>query len=289
MTTNANHPGTQPHLDAIDPIVKTAVGAGESERPQVLVCCPLAIEFECVKDELKRLSREHDPLKRKLLLQKPDLAKFVPSVSRVSSIEGIDLPNLRCQIFTRTYFLIQSGLGRSTAENALRLAWNVEQVWLIGFAGGLDPSLKAGDTIEPKGVLRNGEMTGLSPVGLVENTRFLLTVEDSVTTPLKKAVLNEMFDCAAVDMEAKDLALACEFQGIPFHTARAISDGADEALPKELAAVILPSGDLSMMRLAWSVMKKPTLVVALYRLWKNSRKAKEGLRLITRRLVEKLA
>ena len=90
-------------------------------------------------------------------------------------------------------------------------------------------------------------------------------------------------------MEAFAVGRICEEHGKPFHTARAISDAADEEFPTELFGIIRPSGNLSIMRLAGAVLKKPTLVKPLYRLWKNSRKAKEGLRLITRRLVEKLA
>jgi hypothetical protein len=283
-------PRTKAKLDPVDPAAKTAVGAAEGDRPRVLICCPLAIEFECVKDELTKLAREHEPLKQELIARAPTLAAFVRARSQLYVLKELDLPNVICRIFTRSYLVIQTGLGRITAESAIPHIRGVDEVWLIGFAGALDPALAVGDVVEPSKVVseRTNE-TQLQPVGLATNTAPLVTAVEVVSTPTRKAVLKDIFKCAAVDMEANDLALTCDLHCIPFHTARSISDAADETFPKELNGIIKPNGDLSMSRLAWAVIKKPTLVGPLFRLWKNSRKAKEGLRLITRRLIEKLA
>jgi hypothetical protein len=283
-------PPTKAKLDPVDPSVETAVGAAEGDRIRVLICCPLEVEFECVKQELMKLARKHEPFKQELIGKAPSLAAFIRARSQLYVLKELDFPNVICQIFTRTYLVIQSGLGGITAESAIDHIRSADEVWLIGFAGALDPSLRVGDLIEPaKVVSQKAYEVQLQPVGLTTNTAPLVTAVDVASTPSKKSVLRDIFRCAAVDMEASDLALACDFQCIPFHTARAISDAADETFPEELNGIILSSGDLSMKRLAWAVLKKPTLVGPLFRLWKNSRKAKDGLRLIVRRLVEKLA
>jgi adenosylhomocysteine nucleosidase len=316
MTSNANHAETQPWLDPVDPIVETAVGAEMERKPHLLVCCPLAVEFECVRDELRKLwSLARFGIESKVL--NPALAPLYEQLSKLDSefeaafpeaaarlpdeidaqvalepMPGLDFPNLTCHLKKKKLLVIQSGLGRRTERTASRLLGNFSQVWLIGFAGSLEPSLIVGDVIEPKSVASSARIDDLIEVttsGICVNNRPLATAAELVSTPAEKQALHDATKCSAVDMEAYDLACLCRVRGIAFHTARAISDGADEAIPRELEGVVLPSGDMSMKKLCWALLKKPSLISTLNPLWRNSKKAKEGLRLITRRLVEKLA
>jgi len=266
-----NQPETQPRLDAVDPIVKTALATATPERPDVLICCPLAEEFLCVRNELrKRANRVPSP---------PYLIS-----TRYHAVFEVGL---------HVFWLVQSGLGAKSCNMAQELLKAIEPdaFCLIGFAGALDRSFLVGDVVEPAVVRTPSSSRSVmpAPLGLTTSTETMVTASKIAATPAEKTRLRDEFQASVVDMEAFAVGRVCEEHGIPFHTARSISDAADEEFPKELNGIILPNGDLSMKRLIWAMMKKPTLVKPLYRLWKNSRKAKEGLRLITRRLVEKLA
>jgi nucleoside phosphorylase len=276
-----NQPKTQPRLDAVDPIVKTAVAADINGSHCVLLLCPLAEEYLCVRGELTRHMLEDANRRGEMLrLRMPMRMWHEP-------------PRNALRFFGETSFVVvQSGIGKRTLQFLEGFPeLHFKAVCLLGFAGALDPSLKVGDTIEPEHLRdgQYGDRVALNPIGVADRHEGIVTINDIASTPTDKRSLRRQFDCYAVDMEAFPLAKACEAHGIPFHTARSISDAADEEFPKELNGVILPFGDLSIKRLIWAVMKKPTLVKPLYRLWKNNRKAKDGLRLITRRLVEALA
>jgi hypothetical protein len=306
-------PPTKAELDPVDPSVKTAVAAGMEGRLTVLVCCPMAIEYKCVVEELTNLwmfaRRSNEQTKRNPQLAAIDrelkeLLSTLPETSsqivpdqidpshELTALAGLEIPNISCRLHRKTILIIQSGLGRGTTNNASQLVWNFDRVWLIGFAGALDPSLSVGDIVEPSSVHSINPVDApivLAPVGVYLLSPPMVTSSEPLATPFDKASLLAKSQCAAVDMEAYGLAKVCQVYGKSFHTARAISDDASDAFPKELNGILLPSGDLSIWRLVVAMLKKPTLLRPLLRLWNNSKRAKTSLRLITRRLVEQLA
>ncbi len=90
-----------------------------------------------------------------------------------------------------------------------------------GFAGGLDPKLKLGDTVAAE-----------FPA---PGTRRLISRPHPVETPAEKAALHRETGAQAVDMESEAIAAACGAAGIPMLAVRAISDPADTALPVPFA------------------------------------------------------
>jgi len=188
--------------------------------------------------------------------------------------------------------LVQTGLGANTARCVANLIvdHDPDLVCLLGFAGGLDPSLLTGDTVEG-GVVwsaETGEVVVPVPLGVAARMKELLSTKIIVESPEAKAELFRRHGCAAVEMEAFEVGKVCEAHGKSWMTARAISDASNEAFPKELGGIVKPSGDLSLLSLGVAVVKTPSLVVPLYRLYGNSRKAKQGLQYIVLKLVKVL-
>jgi nucleoside phosphorylase len=300
-------PRTKARLDPVDPLSETAVAAEMTPHSTVLICCPLAHEFECVKEELKSLwvaarnkrelserFPEFAAMEKRLLEKESELPREdkIDAAHELTSLPGLNLPNVTCRLTRKKLVVVQSGLGSRTYETASRLISDFDRVCLIGFAGALDPSLLVGDVIEPRAVhsIDQDELPiPVTKIGIYLASKPIVTSNEIISSPADKADLFNKSGCAAVDMEAFQLARLCQSNGKPFHTARAISDAADDLFPKDLNGVILPSGELSKTRLAWAVIRNPTtLIRPLFRLWGNSREAERGLRLIVCRLVESL-
>ncbi len=84
-----------------------------------------------------------------------------------------------------------------------------------GFAGGLDPRLRTGDTV--------ADDFSRPPV--------VLSRRDPVETTAGKESLFRETGARVVDMETDALAAVCGPAGVPLVAVRAVSDTADEALP----------------------------------------------------------
>jgi adenosylhomocysteine nucleosidase len=103
---------------------------------------------------------------------------------------------------------------------------------LIGVAGGLDPSLKVGDTVLASAALDEaGRRAGCTIIPLPgAAVGPMLTVGRALYTPAEKAAYRD-FGALAVEMEAYPLAAWAAERGLPFVHARVILDPFDETLP----------------------------------------------------------
>jgi nucleoside phosphorylase len=118
--------------------------------------------------------------------------------------------------------LVHHGIGAKATETTLApvLAdrpWT--RVFSSGFAGGLDPALRAGDLVH--------EALDRRAPGKVT----LLSVDRPVETVQEKARLFAETGASAVDMESDTIARLCRAAGIPGEIHRVISDPADTPLP----------------------------------------------------------
>ena len=117
--------------------------------------------------------------------------------------------------------IIHTGIGPASAERALRELLTYEsprRVISAGFAGGLDPALRAADTL-----------TADFPTPLIFSKAIPLE------TPAEKIAAFRGTGARIVDMETGTIGAACAAAGIPLTTVRAVSDAADEALPVPFA------------------------------------------------------
>lgn len=124
-----------------------------------------------------------------------------------------------------------------------------------GVCGALDPSLRPGDLVLPRAVLRPGG--ACLAVDAAAHARVLARVERAAVgalatvpavaaTPEAKAALRERTGAVAVDMESAIIAATAGRAGFSALVVRAVSDRADEALPLELLPIVGADGRLSL-------------------------------------------
>jgi adenosylhomocysteine nucleosidase len=126
------------------------------------------------------------------------------------------LPAWRGIIDETEVTVVHTGIGPAAAERVIREVIQREKpckVISAGFAGGLDPALRVGDTL------------------VSESASAILSREIPLETPEQKAAAFRETGARLVDMETAVIAAACTAAGIPFVAVRAVSDSADEPLP----------------------------------------------------------
>jgi adenosylhomocysteine nucleosidase len=190
--------------------------------------------------------------------------------------------------------LVVSGMGGDLAAPAARhlIEAGVSALLSFGFAGGLDPALRAGRVVLPSEVISregarrptcsewrrrlNRAIAELEPVGGT-----LLSTAGPVATVEEKAALFRDTGAAAVDMESLAIAHVAAAHDIPFMAVRVIVDGAGDALPRTVAAAGR-SGQLSVLRLIGRLVATPKDLVGLLRLSRRYRAATRSLAAVAR-------
>ncbi len=127
------------------------------------------------------------------------------------------LPAWRGSIGKVSVTVIHTGIGPASAGSAIRELLSLEKprrVISAGFAGGLDPALRAGDTLSAD-----------FPTPLIFSKAIPLE------TPAEKIAAFRETGARIVDMETDIIGAACAAAGIPLTAVRAVSDTADESLP----------------------------------------------------------
>ena len=117
--------------------------------------------------------------------------------------------------------VIHTGIGPASAERAIRELLTHEKprrVISAGFAGGLDPALRAGETL-----------TADFPTTLIFSKAIPLE------TPAEKIAAFRETGARIVDMETDIIGAACAGAGVPLTAVRAVSDTAGEWLPVPFA------------------------------------------------------
>jgi len=113
--------------------------------------------------------------------------------------------------------VIHTGIGPASATAAMHELLKCEKprrVISAGFAGGLDPALRPGDTL-----------------AVEFPTRLILSKADPLETPAEKVAAFRETGARIVDMESDVIGASCAAAGIPLTSVRAVSDPADESLP----------------------------------------------------------
>lgn len=116
-----------------------------------------------------------------------------------------------------TVIVIHTGIGPASAERAIRELLAHEKprkVISAGFAGGLDPAMRVGDTL-------TADFPG-API---------LSRATPIETPAEKIAAFRETGARLVDMETATIADACGNAGVPLVSVRAVSDSADQFLP----------------------------------------------------------
>ncbi|WP_324617432.1 phosphorylase family protein [Microvirga alba] len=148
----------------------------------------------------------------------------------------------------------------------------------FGIAGGLDPTLVAGDAVVSSGVVAVGARWAAHP-GIVQDwarclsrsrRRVILAeiagVDAPALTPTDKATLRSATGAAAVDMESHIAAAFAAAHGIPFAAIRTICDPADRALPLFVGEALHPSGSINLKAILTEAVRSPMQLATLPRL-----------------------
>ena len=157
----------------------------------------------------------------------------------------------------------------------------------FGLCGGLDPALVPGDLIvgtavsfgqerietDPAWTARLGRDLSPARTGLVAGS------EAIVATARAKAALRRSTQALAADMESHRVARAAAAAGVPFAIVRAVSDGADEDLPRAAQAGFRPDGRTDVGAVIRGLIARPGELPALLR---TARNAGAGFRTLDR-------
>jgi adenosylhomocysteine nucleosidase len=123
--------------------------------------------------------------------------------------------------------VVHVGIGLESAARTIRAVLGAGRPRLVigaGFGGGLDPRLRAGDTVTDD-FSRQPD----------DGKRAILSRAEPVETAADKRKFHRETGAQVVDMETAALVAACNSAGVPLIAIRAVSDTADEALPVPFA------------------------------------------------------
>ncbi len=171
--------------------------------------------------------------------------------------------------------LVCGGIGAEAARiatEAIISLYHPVLIQSVGFAGGLDSTLRVGNIFVPGCVVdaRDG-----SKLDIGSGTGTLLSAP-SVAGSAQKAKFASAYGANAIDMEAAAVGRVAESHGIKFQAVKAISDEHDFDLP-QMQSFIRPDGTFRSIHFAAFAALRPWLWIKVSRLAKNSAAASKAL------------
>jgi adenosylhomocysteine nucleosidase len=166
--------------------------------------------------------------------------------------------------------ILLTGIGRRNAEKTLTATLKHSTprfVLTCGFAGALDPGLRAG------AVVFSAEDATLNQKLLAAGAKpgIFFCASRIATTAVEKQTLRRGTGADAVEMESEAIHAVCRGHRIPCATVRVISDAADEDLPLDFNQFAKPDLSVDYGKLVWTVVKSPGKISALLRLQRQAR------------------
>jgi adenosylhomocysteine nucleosidase len=198
----------------------------------------------------------------------------------------------------RTVLLLETGIGGQAMATALTWLFGdaslgstslrPQRVLLAGFAGGLSEGQEVGEVVAVSEVCdtEGGTWPIKWPDDLAPELRRgrLLTVPHLVADVGEKRLLGERHQAMVVDMESAVAARLCHAAGVPFVCLRSISDDWRTPLSPQLTDLLV-QGRIAPLRLTAAVLRRPWLIVELWRLARQTRLAANRLAAGLRRVL----
>jgi adenosylhomocysteine nucleosidase len=171
--------------------------------------------------------------------------------------------------------LVCGGIGAESARRAteaLIQLYDPSAVFSAGFAGALEPSLKAGTVVQIRRVIdaKDGSKAD-APTG-----DYVLVSCDSVASVEQKRKLAQAYSAQLVDMEAAAVARAALTHAIPSGAVKAVSDEFEFELPP-VHRFVTAEGRLRTVSFAVFALVRPWLWFRILRLARNSARASAAL------------
>ncbi len=221
--------------------------------------------------------------------------RVMPGKPQLWKLENMPV-KLTCNKLARNIAVVQAGVGTGAARKAASLLVEAGAVRLVstGVAGGLDPSLKAGDIVVATTVLsprKSGSAyimrcdqhlsdaiaQRLETQGLDVKRGPVFTSSAALCSVDEKRRLFRETGALVVDMEASGLAGAALGFGASVVVIKVVCDDADQAVPEELAGALREDGSVNIMKIFSAVLKNPRIAKRLMAIDANFRKATASL------------
>jgi adenosylhomocysteine nucleosidase len=154
---------------------------------------------------------------------------------------------------------------------------SVRGIISFGIAGGLDPSLRAGDLVVANEIMMGGQRFATTPAlseNLVERTNIgrrrivggaIVGAEEVMLDPRDKELLHEETGATAVDMESHIAAAYAASVGLPFAAVRVINDPASRSLPALALNALKPNGNICPRKVLRGLAREPSVIPSLMR------------------------
>jgi adenosylhomocysteine nucleosidase len=171
--------------------------------------------------------------------------------------------------------LVCGGIGAEAARRAAEAIITLYQPALVisaGFAGGLDPALRAGHALTPRLVIDAGDGSRTDS-GTGDG---VLVSFSAVADSEQKASLAQAYGADVVDMEAAAVSRCAEAHGIQFTACKVVSDSRDQRLPP-VGRFVAPDGTFQSFRFLAHVAMRPWLWIGVGQLARNSAIAAQSL------------
>jgi adenosylhomocysteine nucleosidase len=171
--------------------------------------------------------------------------------------------------------LVCGGIGAEAARRAAEAIITLYQPALVisaGFAGGLDPALRAGYALTPRLVIDASDGSRTDS-GAGEG---VLVSFGAVADSEQKASLAQAYGADVVDMEAAAVSRCTQAHGIQFMACKVVSDSRDERLPP-VARFVAADGTFQQLRFLAHVVVRPWLWAGVGQLARNSAIAAQSL------------
>ena len=192
----------------------------------------------------------------------------------------------------RLVVLVETGMGAANAERALSWslsAYSPDLLVSIGFAGGLDPSMRVGDVCLGSSLFRMADDARAAHcefrIGVPAPLERLCAALNIRTTGILTASSPEhkkkfRYDGpeapSVIDMESAALA-HCRGSSLALVCLRAVSDARDDRIGFDLGEISGPDGRVSMGKVLFLALRRPAKIGNFYRLWRRSSKAAKNL------------
>ncbi len=171
--------------------------------------------------------------------------------------------------------LVCGGIGAEAARRAAEaiiVLYKPALVISAGFAGGLDPALKAGHALTPRLVIDAGDGSRTdSGAGEGVLVSFAAVADSEQKTSLARA-----YGADVVDMEAAAVSRCAQAHGIQFTACKVVSDSRDQRLPP-VARFVASDGTFQSFRFLAHVAVRPWLWAGVGQLARNSSIAARSL------------
>ena len=213
--------------------------------------------------------------------------ELAPTISRLQLVP--DQPWFVGQMACRRLVAAVTGVGRERAVevvNTLLEEHHPGRIIHVGFAGGLDPSLRAGTVLNVRWVIDGRGAAYSVNNDVPQATRdiperpqgaCLLTADQLVHAVADKQALYARHRATAVDMETFHVARLAHQRGLHLTMLRAISDAATMAIPREAAGWVKPDGSENVGAAILHLLTRPWKIPMTVRLGRNAHLAGENL------------